>query len=594
MTISASGAEVATYTGQVTDEETGEPLEGICVDLLPEADWDNIAATALTDASGMFSIALPDPQFLYYLWYEDCTNGNYVSELWDDSQRFYFEPGDFYLLGNSKRAYPTEPHNAALEPAAFATGQVNSPVQPICVFGTTKFGRIIEATVTDSAGSYRLDGLPPGVFVYFQFSDCLHLPGKVGWNTLFDGLGHPFRVMLEARAEVTIPTVQLSPAIESIGNAHGYATTDWEGDGATVSDPVETSFEPNSTFWSIDDVAPPPPLVGQMNIGRVLIEDLGSPWIFSGSDEFVTFEVVSNGPPKVKRDGSFLNSCAITAAPCIVSVTSEGILHELVIKVFFNVSGIYDILTLNGVNPVLAEDFGLVDTTSGYWRLFGTAHTEFFYGNPGDFPFMGDWNCDGVSTPGMYRRSSGYVYVRNSNTQGVADAKFWFGNPGDIPIVGDFDDDGCDTVSIYRPSEGKVYIINELGANDGSLGPAEFSYYFGNPGDKPFAGDFDNDGVDTVGLHRESSGFVYIRNSHTQGVADVSYFFGNPGDQFVTGNWTGNGTDAPAIYRKADRKFYVRFSNTQGIADAVYTPVFATPLPASSASKVIPVAGDFG
>ena len=56
-------------------------------------------------------------------------------------------------------------------------------------------------------------------------------------------------------------------------------------------------------------------------------------------------------------------------------------------------------------------------------------------------------------------------------------------------------------MSIYRPSEGRFFIINELGENDGGLGAAEFDYYFGNPGDKPFVGDFNGDGVDTVGLH---------------------------------------------------------------------------------------------
>ena len=45
----------------------------------------------------------------------------------------------------------------------------------------------------------------------------------------------------------------------------------------------------------------------------------------------------------------------------------------------------------------------------------------FYFGNPGDYPFMGDWDCDDVDTPGLYRQSDGYVYLRNSNTQGIAD-----------------------------------------------------------------------------------------------------------------------------------------------------------------------------
>ncbi|MEX0700178.1 MAG: hypothetical protein WD354_10660, partial [Acidimicrobiia bacterium] len=120
----------------------------------------------------------------------------------------------------------------------------------------------------------------------------------------------------------------------------------------------------------------------------------------------------------------------------------------------------------------LAEDTsGLVDVTSGVWTLHdGAGVTSFFYGNPGDRPFTGDWNCDGIDTPGLYRQSDGFVYLRNTNTQGVADIRFFFGNPGDVPIAGDFDGDNCDTVSIYRPSEARFYIINELGANGGGLG----------------------------------------------------------------------------------------------------------------------------
>ena len=232
------------------------------------------------------------------------------------------------------------------------------------------------------------------------------------------------------------------------------------------------------------------------------------------------------------------------------------------------------------------HDVGLVDTSEGRWYLgTGAAARAFYFGNPGDSPFMGDWDCDGIDTPGLYRRSDGYVYLRNSNTQGVADVRFFFGNPGDLPLAGDFDGDGCDTVSIYRPSEGKVYIINELGENDGGLGAAEFAYYFGNPGDQPFVGDFDGDGIDTIGLHRESTGLVYSRNSHTQGVADHSFIFGDPGDRLVAGDWNGDGRDSPGIYRPTTRRFYLRYTNTQGIADEE--------IPWGEASW-LPVAGRFG
>ena len=234
-----------------------------------------------------------------------------------------------------------------------------------------------------------------------------------------------------------------------------------------------------------------------------------------------------------------------------------------------------------------ADEVGLVDPATGQWRLRTSSGdiATFYYGNPGDIPFVGDWDCDGIDTPGLYRQSDGYVYLRNTNTQGVADIRFYFGNPGDVPIAGDFNGDGCDTVSIYRQTEGRVYIINELGANDGGLGAADYAYYFGNPGDKPFVGDFNADGIDTVGLHRESTGLVYFRNSNTQGIAEFEFYFGDPGDRLIAGDWNDNGKESPAIYRPTDRTFYLRYTNTHGNADETFT---------WGQSRVLPVTGFFG
>jgi glucose/arabinose dehydrogenase len=233
------------------------------------------------------------------------------------------------------------------------------------------------------------------------------------------------------------------------------------------------------------------------------------------------------------------------------------------------------------------DTVGLVDPTTGVWSLRtedGATHS-FYFGNPGDIPFAGDWNCNGVDTPGLYRQSDGYVYLRNSNDQGNAEVSFFFGNPGDIPIAGDFNGDGCDTVSVYRPSVSRVFIINELGSEDGGLGAAETAYYFGNPGDSPFTGDFDNDDVDTIGLYRQSSGLMYFRNSHTQGNAEFQFFFGNPEDRFIGGDWTDDGTDTPGVFRPSQSVFYLKYTNAPGNADAQFT---------YGSGSMVPVAGDWG
>ncbi len=219
--------------------------------------------------------------------------------------------------------------------------------------------------------------------------------------------------------------------------------------------------------------------------------------------------------------------------------------------------------------PTGQDSVGAVDPATAQWTIRnndGTT-TTFMFGNPGDVPFMGDWNCDGISTPGLYRQSDGFVYLRNANTTGVADTSFFFGNANDVPISGDFNGDGCDTVSIYRPSEARFYIINKLGQSGMGLGFAEFSFIYGNPGDDPFVGDWNGNGIDTPGLRRSSDGFVYLRNTNTQGIADHSYFYGVSGDMVFAGDWNADGIDTVGLYRPSIRTFFLRNSNSTGVAD---------------------------
>ncbi|MEE8331893.1 MAG: Ig-like domain-containing protein [Acidimicrobiia bacterium] len=238
--------------------------------------------------------------------------------------------------------------------------------------------------------------------------------------------------------------------------------------------------------------------------------------------------------------------------------------------------------------PAKAPTVGLQDPATGQWHLRDAsgAVTSFYYGNPGDFAFMGDWDCDGDATPGLFRQSDAFAYLRNANSQGNADIRFFFGNPSDIPIAGDFNGNGCDTLSIYRPESQTFFIMNQLGQNEGGLGAAEYSFGFGNPGDKPVVGDWDGDGVDEIGLHRESSGFFYYRNTLTTGNADGQFFFGDPGDRFVAGDWGVVDYKAtPAVFRPGNSTFYFRHTMTEGNADSSM---------AWGKSGFMPVSGDFG
>ncbi len=199
-------------------------------------------------------------------------------------------------------------------------------------------------------------------------------------------------------------------------------------------------------------------------------------------------------------------------------------------------------------------------------QLDGGPLAPFFFGDPGDEPFMGDWDGDGVSTPGMYRPSDGKVYLRNSNTPGLADIEYFFGDPDDVPLVGDWDGDGDDTVSLFRPSNSTVYIINKLGSGNAGIGAAEISFTFGNSTDQPFAGDFDGDGKDSVGVR--SGEVFYWRNALSSFQATNSgLLFGDPGDEPMFGDWDGDGVDTPGVFRPSTSTIFLRNMSTPGMAD---------------------------
>lgn len=243
---------------------------------------------------------------------------------------------------------------------------------------------------------------------------------------------------------------------------------------------------------------------------------------------------------------------------------------RLVLSIVTTAALVVSILATVGVGTSIGaishnDSIAVVDREGNFTVLSelseGADTAQFTFGLPGDLPLMGDWNCNGVATPGTYRLSTGEVSLRNSLSGGSPQIQFLFGDPGDRAISGDFDGDGCDTISVYRSHRAMAYVKNTIAS-----GAADRSFVFGNPGDRSLAGDFNGSGTDTIGLHRNASGKVYLaeRSGPTTATA-VS--FGNPGDQIVSGDWDGDGDDTIAAYRPSSGMFYWRNSTATGPAD---------------------------
>ncbi|MEH0936731.1 FG-GAP repeat domain-containing protein, partial [Micromonospora psammae] len=99
--------------------------------------------------------------------------------------------------------------------------------------------------------------------------------------------------------------------------------------------------------------------------------------------------------------------------------------------------------------------------------------------------------------------------------------KFGHGPSGDLPVAGDWNNDGRDTVGVFRPGNSTWYLTNGTGVLD-----AEFIFGHGPSGDVPVTGDWDNDGDATPGVRRPSNNTVYLRNTNSGGAVDIQFIYG--------------------------------------------------------------------
>ncbi len=160
-------------------------------------------------------------------------------------------------------------------------------------------------------------------------------------------------------------------------------------------------------------------------------------------------------------------------------------------------------------------------------------------------------------TIGAYK--DGVFSLRNSNNTGAADITALFGgDASDLPIAGDWNGDGVDTIGVYRSATGFYYL------SDSNTSPTlSYNFIFGNPGDTPFAGKWTADmTADGVGVYRNSNGILYQRKSLTSGFDDFFAIFGNPGDQGFAGDWDGDGFDSVGVYRSANQTWYLSNNST--------------------------------
>lgn len=210
--------------------------------------------------------------------------------------------------------------------------------------------------------------------------------------------------------------------------------------------------------------------------------------------------------------------------------------------------------------------------TDGDWeaRPFlstGGSTEEFTYGLPGDVPLLADFSGSGLKTVAVVRGARHAIsgddtlvwYIRQVGGEGAPDLVVRFGRAGDIPVVGDWNGNGVATIGVVR---GNRWLLR----NSNSAGPVDLDFYFGNTGDIPVAGDWNGDGMDSPGMVRGDRWL--LRNTSVSGPAEIDINFPVTGTPIV-GDWTGSGQDRPGWF--SNGSWGLRNSLTPGGNNTTFT-----------------------
>ena len=128
----------------------------------------------------------------------------------------------------------------------------------------------------------------------------------------------------------------------------------------------------------------------------------------------------------------------------------------------------------------------------------------------------------------------------------LIDHVFHFGTAIDIPVAGDWNGDGISTIGVFRDG---VWHLDMDG--DGRWSDGDVVTEFGGKGDKPVVGDFNGDGVDDIGVCRDGHWRLDLNGNRSMDAKDKLFTLGKEGMLPVVGDFNGDGIDEVGIYREA-------------------------------------------
>ena len=202
------------------------------------------------------------------------------------------------------------------------------------------------------------------------------------------------------------------------------------------------------------------------------------------------------------------------------------------------------------------DEPGSYESTTGIWSLKANSTDGDLAAAVPDFPFRlsvppkgtpltCDHDGDGSDGVAIYDDTAGRFYFNDTPGMRQPDSNQKFRvtlTLSDvIGLCGDWDGDGVDTPGLYRKTTGRFSLAN--GSGHAPTVNHDFKFVAGLDRTlfTPLAGDWDGDRVDTVGLYLPANGRFYLTNSHTNTIDYITRFNvrSPPEGLPVVGDWDG-------------------------------------------------------